>query len=68
MEPKSVSAVLNRNGVLTLYVLLDNGTILKKAEDEQSWQEIATVPGHRDEQQSKPDLVSSDKGRTKRRG
>jgi len=66
MNPISVSAVMNKNGVLTLYVLMDDGTLLKKSEDETSWQQIDAVPGHRNGQQSKPDLASSDKGRKKR--
>ena len=45
---------------------MDDGTILKKAEDETRWQQIDAIPGHRDEQQSQPNLVSSDKGRKKR--
>ena len=66
MKPISVSTSLNKNGILTIYVLMDNGTILKKSEDESRWTEIDAVPGHRDGQQSQPDLVSSDKGRKKR--
>ena len=66
MKPISVSSTINKNGVLTLYVLMDDGTILKKSEDESRWTEIDAVPGHRDEQPSQPDLVSSNKGRKKR--
>lgn len=66
MNPKSISAVYNKNGILTLYVLMDDGTILKKAEDEQRWSEIDTVSGHRNEQPTQPDLASSNKGRKKR--
>lgn len=66
MKPISVSSAINKNGVMTLYVLMDDGTILKKSEDESRWTEIDAVPGHRDRQDSKPDLVSSNKGRTKR--
>jgi hypothetical protein len=66
MQPKSISAVLNRNGVLTIYVLMEDGTILKKAEDEQQWSKVDSVSGHRDEQPAQPDLVSSNKGRKKR--
>jgi len=66
MTPISVSSAMNKNGVLTLYILMDDGTILKKAEDETRWQQIDAIPGHRDEQQSQPNLASSDKGRKKR--
>ena len=66
MRPISVSAVENRNGVLTLYVMMDDGTILKKSEDDAIWTEIDAVPGHRDEQPSEPNLASSNKGRKKR--
>ncbi len=66
MKPISVTSAINKNGVLTLYVLTDDGTILKKADDETRWQQIDAIPGHRDEQQSQPNLVSSDKGRKKR--
>ena len=66
MNPVSISAVENRNGVLTFYVLMDDGTILKKAEDDTRWQEIDTVSRHRDEPVAKPNLVSSNKGRKKR--
>lgn len=58
MNPKSISAVYNKNGILTIYVLMDDGTILKKAEDEQRWSEIDTVSGHRNEQPTQPDLSS----------
>ena len=66
MKPLSVSAVLNKSGMLTLYVLMEDGTILKKAEDETRWSEADSVLGHRNEQPSKPDLVSSNKGSKKR--
>ena len=66
MKPISVSSAINKNGVLTLYVLTDDGTILKKAEDDSTWQQIDVVSGHRDEQESRPDMVSSNKGRKKR--
>lgn len=66
MNPISVSTVLNKNGVLTMYVLMDNGTILKKAEDENRWTEASSIPRHRDEQPSQPDLVVRNKGSKKR--
>jgi hypothetical protein len=66
MKPISVSSMINKNGVTTLYVLTDNGTILKKAEDESRWTEIDAVPGHRNEPESGPDMASSNKGRKKR--
>ena len=66
MNPTSISVVMNKNGVQTFYVVMDNGTIHKKSADEDSWQQIGTVPGYRDGQQSEPDLASSDKGRKKR--
>ncbi len=43
MNPVSVSTVINKNGVMTMYVLMDDGTILKKAEDENRWTE--NTPG-----------------------
>jgi len=52
--------------VLTLYVMMEDGSILKKSEDDTRWTEIDAVPGCRDEQTSQPDLVSSNKGRKKR--
>jgi|688.fasta_scaffold1598052_2 hypothetical protein len=67
MNPLSVTSALNKNGVLTLYVLMDDGTILKKAEDEQRWSEVSSVLGHRNEQPSKPDLVVRNKGSKKRK-
>ena len=66
MKPISVTSAINKNGVLTLYVLTDDGTILKKTEDESRWTEIDAVLGHRDEPENGPDLVSSNKGRKKR--
>ena len=66
MKPISVTSAINKNGVLTLYVLTDDGTILKKTEDESRWTEIDAVPGHRNEPENGPDLVSSNKGRKKR--
>ncbi len=66
MKPISVTSVMNKNGVLTLYVLTDDGTLLKKSEDETRWTEIDAIPGHRNEQPSQPDLASSNKGRKKR--
>ena len=66
MNPVSVSTVLNKNGVLTMYVLMSDGTILKKAEDENRWSEADSVLGHRNEQPSKPDLVVRNKGSKKR--
>ncbi len=67
MNPVSVSTVLNKNGVLTMYVLMSDGTILKKAEDENRWSEADSVLGHRNEQPSKPDLVVRNKGSKKRK-
>ncbi len=67
MKPISVTSALNKNGVLTLYVLMEDGIILKKAEDEQRWSEVSSIPGHRDEQQSQPDLVVRNKGTKKRK-
>jgi len=66
LNPVSVSTVLNKSGVMTMYVLMDDGTILKKAEDEDRWSEAGSIPGHRDEQPSKPDLVVRNKGSKKR--
>jgi len=45
---------------------MDDGTILKKAEDENRWSEAGSIPGHRDEQPSQPDLVVRNKGSKKR--
>lgn len=67
MNPISVTSELNKNGVLTLYVLMDDGTILKKAEDEQRWSEVSSVSRHRNEQPSKPDLAVRNKGSKKRK-
>lgn len=67
MNPISVTSALNKNGVLTLYVLMEDGTILKKAEDEQRWSEVSSIPGHRNEQKSQPDLVVRNKGSKKRK-
>ena len=66
MNPVSVSTVLNKSGVMTMYVLMDDGTILKKAEDEDRWSEAGSIPGHRNEPESKPDLVVRNKGSKKR--
>lgn len=51
---------------MTMYVLMDDGTILKKAEDENRWTEASSIPRHRDEQPSQPDLVVRNKGSKKR--
>ena len=67
MNPISVTSALNKNGVLTLYILMEDGTILKKAEDEQRWSEVSSVSGHRNEQKSQPDLVVRNKGSKKRK-
>jgi hypothetical protein len=66
MNPVNISVVVNKSGVHTFFVVMDNGTIHKKSENDDSWQQIGTVPGYRDGQQSKPDMASSDKGRKKR--
>jgi len=39
MKPISVTSVINKSGVLTLYLLTDDGKLLKKSEDESSWTE-----------------------------
>ena len=38
MKPQSISAVYNKNGILTLYVLMEDGSIMFKREDEDQWQ------------------------------
>jgi HSP20 family molecular chaperone IbpA len=38
MKPQGITAVYNKNGVLTLYVLMEDGTIMFKREDEDKWQ------------------------------
>lgn len=68
MKPASITTTLNKNGILTIYVLMDDGTILKKAENDGRWTEVDCLPGHRNEQENKPDMVSRDKGTKKRRG
>ena len=40
MKPISVSSVINKSGVLTLYLLTDDGKLLKKSEDDRDWQQI----------------------------
>jgi HSP20 family molecular chaperone IbpA len=37
MKPQGITAVYNKNGVLTLYVLMEDGTIMFKREDEDTW-------------------------------
>ena len=66
MNPVSVSTVLNKSGVMTMYVLMDNGTILKKAEDENRWTEAGSIPGHRNDNGSQPDPSVRNKGPKKR--
>jgi len=66
MNPLSVTSALNKNGVLTLYVLMDDGTILKKAEDENRWSEAGSIPGHRNDNGSQPDPLVRNKGSKKR--
>ena len=38
MKPQGISAVYNKNGILTLYVLMEDGSIMFKREDEDQWQ------------------------------
>ena len=38
MKPQGISAVYNKNGMLTLYVLMEDGSIMFKREDEDQWQ------------------------------
>jgi HSP20 family molecular chaperone IbpA len=38
MKPQGITAVYNKNGMLTLYVLMEDGTIMFKREDEDKWQ------------------------------
>lgn len=66
MNPVSVSTVLNKSGVMTMYVLMDNGTILKKAEDENRWTEAGSIPGHRNNIEPQPDSPVRNKGSKKR--
>jgi hypothetical protein len=37
MKPQGITAVYNKSGVLTLYVLMEDGTIMFKQEDEDTW-------------------------------
>jgi hypothetical protein len=37
MKPQGITAVYNKNGMLTLYVLMEDGTIMFKREDEDKW-------------------------------
>jgi HSP20 family molecular chaperone IbpA len=37
MKPQGITAVYNKNGMLTLYVLMADGTIMFKREDEDTW-------------------------------
>ena len=66
MNPVSVSTVLNKSGVMTMYVLMDDGTILKKAEDENRWSEAGSIPRHRNDNGSQPDPPVRNKGSKKR--
>jgi len=68
MKPISVSSIINKNGVLTLYVLTDDGKLLKKSEDDRDWQQIDSFSGHRDQLPVEPNPPVRDKGTKKRRG
>jgi hypothetical protein len=68
MKPISVTSVINKSGVLTLYILTDDGTLLKKSEDESRWTEVDSFPGHRDQLPVEPDTPMRNKGTKKRRG
>jgi hypothetical protein len=37
MKTQSISAVYNKNGILTIFVLMQDGTIMFKREDEDQW-------------------------------
>jgi hypothetical protein len=37
MKTQSISAVYNKNGILTIFVLMQDGTIMFKREDEDTW-------------------------------
>lgn len=67
MKPISVTSVINKSGVLTLYILTDDGTLLKKSEDESRWTEVDSFPGHRDKLPVEPDTPMRNKGTKKRR-
>jgi len=67
MKPISVTSVINKSGVLTLYLLTDDGKLLKKSEDESSWTEVDSFPGHRDKLPDEPDTPMRNKGTKKRR-
>ena len=67
MKPISVTSVINKSGVLTLYILTDDGTLLKKSEDESRWTEVDSFPGHRDQLPVEPNPPVRDKGTKKRR-
>ena len=67
MKPISVTSVINKSGVLTLYLLTDDGTLLKKSEDESRWTEVDSFPGHRDQLPVEPDPLMRNKGTKKRR-
>jgi hypothetical protein len=67
MKPISVTSVINKSGVLTLYILTDDGTLLKKSEDESRWTEVDSFPGHRDQLPVEPDPPMRNKGTKKRR-
>ena len=67
MKPISVTSVINKSGVLTLYLLTDDGKLLKKSEDESRWTEVDSFPGHRDQLPVEPDPPMRNKGTKKRR-
>jgi hypothetical protein len=67
MKPISVTSVINKSGVLTLYLLTDDGKLLKKSEDESSWTEVDSFLGHRDKLPVEPDPPMRNKGTKKRR-
>ena len=68
MKPISVSSVINKSGVLTLYLLTDDGKLLKKSEDDRDWEQIDSFSGYRDQLPVEPNPPVRDKGTKKRRG
>ena len=68
MKPISVSSVINKSGVVTLYLLTEDGNLLKKSEDDRDWQQIDSFSGHRDQLPVEPNPPVRDKGTKKRRG
>lgn len=68
MKPISVSSVINKSGVVTLYLLTEDGNLLKKSEDDREWQQIDSFSGHRDQLPVEPDPPVRNKGTKKRRG